>query len=257
MDCLFAGCNAKKDPVNASSSSILSILAIALFWSSLPALISAQTAESNSEKAIIVELMLGDSAHSAHSEVRVQSVRTRPKIDSLWTDSLWQWRGACSAPSALFHFEWYDPIDSTFAYSLVKEVPCMAQEGESTNSQMTFIGELTAPVSDLYAQATDPNVRPKCFPPTSGQQMIAIQQKMNETIFESEKVQLAIQIIEAKCLDKIQFKQLLQSIPSEDRRLDLFETILAGELAWSTADMEEIFQLQFIEQKAIQLLDKP
>jgi hypothetical protein len=55
----------------------------------------------------------------------------------------------------------------------------------------------------------------------------------------------------------MQFKQLLQSIPSEDRRLDLFETILAGELAWSAADMEEIFQLQFIEQKAIQLLDKP
>jgi hypothetical protein len=58
-------------------------------------------------------------------------------------------------------------------------------------------------------------------------------------------------------LDKLQVKQLLQCIPSEDRRLDLLKTIPKTDHLWTPMDMEEIFQLQFMAQKALQLLDKP
>lgn len=257
MDCLFTHCIAKKDPLNTSSASIPLILAIALLCSGSCAVLFAQTAESNSEANIIGELALGDSTHSAQLEVYVQSVRTRPEVDSLWTDSIWQWRGTCSAPTALFHFQWYDPIDSFLTHSLVKEVQCIAEANEINNTEIKLVGEMTASVSVLYEQATDSAARPKCFPPTSVQQMLTIQQKMDETIFESEKMQWALQTINAKCLNKMQVKQLLLSIPSEDRRLDLLKKIPKADHVWTTADMKEIFQLQFIEQKALRLLDKP
>jgi hypothetical protein len=68
---------------------------------------------------------------------------------------------------------------------------------------------------------------------------------------------LAAQISVSECFNKQQIKQILKQIPSEDRRLELFKKITDANHAWEPSDVEEIFQLKFIGQKAIQHLDNP
>ena len=257
MDGLFACCPPKKDPLNTLPAAIPSILGLALVWSCSSARLNAQARGTNSDVSAIEKHAPKDTSLSTYFAVHVQSVRTRPEVDSLWTDSVWQWQGACTTPAALFHFQWFDPIDSSLTHSLIQEVECILEADENSNTEITFLGEMTTSLPDLHARAAASETHSSCFPPASDQQMLVIQKKMDEIIFESGKVQLAQHTIDTECLDKLQVKQLLQCIPSEDRRLDLLKTIPNTDHLWTPMDMEEIFQLQFMAQKALQLLDKP
>lgn len=185
----------------------------------------------------------------------VQSVRTVPAIDSLWQDSIWSWQGPCSAPTALIQFEWIDPNDSATKTTLVKEVPCMLEVADAELTISTYRGELTATSESLYAEAQNSSNLPPCFPPTPPIRMAQIERTIQESIFESEKVQLAMQISAEECLNKSQTRQLLLLIPSEDRRLALFEKVIHSRHQWTVGEVEDIFQLQFIERKALAVLN--
>lgn len=185
----------------------------------------------------------------------VQSVRTVPEIDSLWQDSIWSWQGPCSAPTALIQFEWMAPNDSATKTTLVKEVPCMLELADAELTISTYRGELTATSESLYAEAQNSSNLPPCFPPTPPIRMAQIERTIQESIFESEKVQLAMQISAEECLNKSQTRQLLLLIPSEDRRLALFEKVIHSRHQWTVGEVEDIFQLQFIERKALAVLN--
>lgn len=185
----------------------------------------------------------------------VQSVRTVPAIDSLWQDSIWSWQGPCSAPTALIQFEWMAPNDSATKTTLVKEVPCMLEVADAELTISTYRGELTATSESLYAEAQNSSNLPPCFPPTPPIRMAQIERTIHESIFESEKVQLAMQISAEECLNKSQTRQLLLLIPSEDRRLALFEKVIHSRHQWTVGEVEDIFQLQFIERKALAVLN--
>lgn len=185
----------------------------------------------------------------------VQSVRTVPAIDSLWQDSIWSWQGPCSAPTALIQFEWMAPNDSATKTTLVKEVPCMLEVADAELTISTYRGELTATLESLYAEAQNSSNLPPCFPPTPPIRMAQIERTIQESIFESEKVQLAMQISAEECLNKSQTRQLLLLIPSEDRRLALFEKVIHSRHQWTVGEVEDIFQLQFIERKALAVLN--
>ncbi len=207
-------------------------------------------------------LILGnDSLASDSNAIRipfahVQSVQTLPTIDSLWQDSIWSWKGPCSAPTALIQFEWVTPSHSVAKTQLVKEVPCIpvVANAESTSGK-SYMGELTATAQSLYTEAQNPSNPPQCFPPTPPIRMVQIERTIQESIFESEKVQLAMQISAQECLNKSQIRQLLLWIPSEDRRLALFEELIHPKHRWTVDDVEGIFQLQFIERKALAVLN--
>jgi len=185
----------------------------------------------------------------------VQSVRTVPAIDSLWQDSIWSWQGPCSAPTALIQFEWMASNDSATKTTLVKEVPCMLEVADAESTISTYRGELTATSESLYAEAQNSSNLPACFPPTPPIRMAQIERTIQESIFESEKVQLAMQISAEECLNKSQTRLLLLWIPSEDRRLALFEKVIHSRHQWTVGEVEDIFQLQFIERKALAVLN--
>lgn len=199
--------------------------------------------------------LAGDSNAIRIPLAHVRSVRTLPAIDSLWQDSTWSWRGPCSAPTALIQFEWMAPSDSATKTTLVKEVPCMLMVANAESTGNPYTGELTATAESLYAEAQSSSNPPQCFPPTSPIRMAQIEEAIAESIFESEKVQLAMQISAQECLNKSQISQLLLWVPSEDRRLALFEKIIHPRHQWTVGEVEEIFQLQFIERKAIAILN--
>jgi hypothetical protein len=206
------------------------------------------------------EILGKDSLASDSNAIRipfahVQSVRTVPAIDSLWQDSIWSWQGPCSAPTALIQFKWMAPNDTATKTTLVKEVPCMLEVADVESMGSTYRGELTASSESLYAEAqSSPNL-PPCFPPTPPIRMAQIKRTIQESIFESEKVQLAMQISAEECLNKSQTRQLLLWIPSEDRRLALFEQVIDLRHQWTVGEVEDIFQLQFIERKALAVLN--
>jgi hypothetical protein len=64
-----------------------------------------------------------------------------------------------------------------------------------------------------------------------------------------------MQISAEECLNKSQTRQLLLWIPSEDRRLALFEQVIDLRHQWTVGEVEDIFQLQFIERKALAVLN--
>ena len=129
----------------------------------------------------------------------------------------------------------------------------LVAHAESTGNPYT--GALKATAASLYAEAQNSSNPPQCFPPTSPIRMAQIEESIAESIFESEKVQLAIQISAQECLNKSQISQLLLWVPSEDRRLALFEKVIHPRHQWTVGEVEEIFQLQFIERKAIAVLN--
>ena len=199
--------------------------------------------------------LAGDSNAIRIPFAHVRSVRTLPAIDSLWHDSIWSWQGPCSAPTALMQFEWRAPNDSTTKTTLVKEIPCALEVADAESTGSTYTGELTATSESLYAEAQNSSNPPPCFPPTPPIRMAQIERTIQESIFESEKVQLAMQISAEECLNKSQTRQLLLWIPSEDRRLALFEKVIHSRHEWTAGEVEDIFQLQFIERKAIAVLN--
>jgi hypothetical protein len=147
------------------------------------------------------------------------------------------------------------PNDSATKTTLVKEVPCMLEVADAELTISTFRGELTATSESLYAEAQNSSNLPPCFPPTPPIRMAQIERTIQESIFESEKVQLAMQISAEECLNKSQTRQLLLLIPSEDRRLALFEKVIHSRHQWTVGEVEDIFQLQFIERKALAVLN--
>jgi hypothetical protein len=241
------------------------LFTLLLAWTIFPRMICAQTIEQPIEqsRALNPDTLIDTSSASVDSLIPsppmawVRSSRTVPEIDSLWTDSLWSWRGPCTAPTALIHFEWQNPTDSSQHISVLKKIHCISADEELELNGNSFRGELSADASELYTEAFLSLGHSVCFPPTSADRMRAIEDLINETIFESEKVRLAAQISVSECFNKQQIKQLLKQIPSEDRRLELFKKITDADHAWEPSDVEEIFQLKFIGQKAIQHLDNP
>jgi hypothetical protein len=215
-----------------------------------------QAASAQSPSAILGKDSLASDSNAIRIPfAHVQSVRTVPAIDSLWQDSIWSWQGPCSAPTALIQFEWMAPNDSATKTTLVKEVPCMLEVADAELTISTFRGELTATSESLYAEAQNSSNLPPCFPPTPPIRMAQIERTIQESIFESEKVQLAMQISAEECLNKSQTRQLLLLIPSEDRRLALFEKVIHSRHQWTVGEVEDIFQLQFIERKALAVLN--
>lgn len=215
-----------------------------------------QAASAQSPSVILGKDSLASDSNAVRIPLaHVQSVRTVPAIDSLWHDSIWSWEGPCSAPTALIQFEWMAPNDSATKTTLVKEVPCMLEEADAESTGSTYAGALTATSESLYAEAQNSSNPPPCFPPTPPIRMAQIERTIQESIFESEKVQLAMQISAEECLNKFQTRQLLLWIPSEDRRLALFEKVIHSRHEWTVGEVEDIFQLQFIERKALAVLN--
>lgn len=202
--------------------------------------------------------------------IRVRSVDAELELDSLWRDSVWTWEGPCEKGSREFRFEFGDTLFRLHA------VPCspgemassaapsgavpnssisvgaMAQEAvmPTSSSSPPLFGQCTLALSLLLAQPGIP-LAGACYPPARAEEVARLLRAVESAIFESEKCALVRDAGRSTCLLPRQAKQLLFLIPSEDLRMQTMNSVFNQAGFWSKADIEDLFQLQFMRQRAL------
>jgi len=197
----------------------------------------------------------GRSQESDLDSIRVRTVDTAMELDSIWSDSVWRWTGPCASESVTFRFDYGD---TTFRRTTV---PCILSLTESNSS--------SAPAS-LYAQPTPQSyaleweisrieldqltaypTSSSCFPPLQNSLFERLVGEVDQAIFEADKCAIIENLGQSKCLTKPQAKEALLRIPSEDRRLETLRTGFIHFEFWTPEDIEELFKLQFIRERAL------
>jgi hypothetical protein len=204
--------------------------------------------------------LLVDSVAS-HPTLRVRSFAQVSQIDSIWSDSLWVWNGACDGPFRSFRFEF---PDSTFC---AIEIPCSQKvtEPSDLNARLTTasgISESQAWTAELLIGTCDIEALPRkplstsCFPPAVRADFEELLSAMERAVFETEKCSTLIKASENLCLTRDQMRQALSHIPSEDRRLETLERITPSGTEWTEVELKEMFQLNFILERALKRFTK-
>ena len=79
---------------------------------------------------------------------------------------------------------------------------------------------------------------------------------MEGAVFESEKCAVLGEASARLCLTRSQMRQALSLIPSEDRRLDTMERISRSDTEWTEPELRELYQLNFILERALKRFAK-
>lgn len=196
-----------------------------------------------------------------YPSLRVRSFAEVHGLDSLWSDSVWVWNGTCEGPLRSFRFEF---PDSTFS---ALEFPCTLQANAPSdlNAPLTSSSDAsplqvwTAAVSislvDLQAMSRTP-LAASCFPPASSKAFEALLSAMEQAVFETEKCAVLERASQTLCLTRSQMRQALDRIASEDRKLETLERITRSDIEWAEAELRELFQLNFILERALKRFTK-
>ena len=206
------------------------------------------------------DTMRMDSVVSA-SALRVRSFAEASHIDSLWSDSSWVWNGPCDGAVRSFRFEF---PDSTYCQV---DVPCALKATQPTglNAPLTaatdgthrqaWTGQASIARIDLEALGRK-LVATSCFPPASSTEFAQLLAVMEGAVFESEKCAVLGESSARLCLTRNQMRQALSLIPSEDRRLETMERISRSDTEWTEPELRELFQLNFILERALKRFAK-
>lgn len=79
---------------------------------------------------------------------------------------------------------------------------------------------------------------------------------MEQAVFETEKCAILERTSETLCLTRSQMQRALDRIPSEDRKLETLEQITRSDIEWTEAELRELFQLNFILERALKRFTK-
>lgn len=204
--------------------------------------------------------LLVDSMPS-YPTLRVQSFAEAHVVDSMWSDSVWVWNGACEGSSRSFRFEF---PDSTFC---AVEVPCIrvATPPADLNAPLSSASSpypteawttaVTVALGDLEALPRRP-LASSCFPPATSAAYDAVLSAMEQAVFETEKCAVLQRASETLCLTRSQMRQALDRIASEDRKLETLEQITRPDIEWTETELRELFQLNFILERALKRFTK-
>ena len=217
------------------------------FW--LPAMALAQSDTPRMDSVVPVPAL------------RVRSFAEASLVDSLWSDSLWVWNGPCDGNVRAFRFEF---PDSTYCRV---DFPCVLEATQPTglNAPLTaavggtqrqaWTGQASIARIDLEAMGRK-LVATSCFPPASSAEFAQLLAAMEGAVFESEKCAVLVEASARLCLTRNQMRQALSLIPSEDRRLETMEHISRSDTEWTESELRELFQLNFILQRALKRFAK-
>lgn len=193
--------------------------------------------------------------------LRVRSFAEASLVDSLWSDSLWVWNGPCDGTVRAFRFEF---PDSTYCRV---DFPCVLEATQLTglNAPLTaavggtqrhaWTGQASIARIDLEAMGRK-LVATSCFPPASSAEFAQLLAAMEGAVFESEKCDVLGEVSARLCLTRNQMRQALSLIPSEDRRLETMEHISRSDTEWTEPELRELFQLNFILERALKRFTK-
>jgi hypothetical protein len=178
--------------------------------------------------------------------LRVRSFAEASLVDSLWSDSLWVWNGPCDGTVRAFRFEF---PDSTYCLN----APMTAAVGGTQRQAWT--GQASIARIDLEGMGRK-LVATSCFPPASSAEFAQLLAAMEDAVFESEKCAVLSEVSARLCLTRNQMRQALSLIPSEDRRLETMEHISRSDTEWTEPELRELFQLNFILERALKRFAK-
>ena len=193
--------------------------------------------------------------------LRVRSFVEADVVDSLWSDSVWVWNGTCEGPARSFRFEF---PDSTYC---ALEAPCTRAATPpadlnaplSSASNPSLVEPWTAAVAialvDLEGIPRKP-LASSCFPPAASAAFDAVLSAMEQAVFEAEKCAVLERASETLCLTRSQMLQALDRIANEDRKLETLEQITRSDIEWTEAELREMFQLNFILERALKRFTK-
>jgi hypothetical protein len=188
-------------------------------------------------------------------------------IDSLWSDSLWQWSSGCDRPSLTIRFEnngWYKeqsmPCEITASQtdSILPESNSTlffnASESNTSKSKLTYSIAMKINRSDLDSLPNLP-LKGRCFPLVSSGNF----QRWFDTIraipFESDKCRAIASRQHQNCLTTSQAASLLSLIPSEDRKLSALEHLIPHIDRVHQLSVDALFHLQLFREKARKLIE--
>ena len=183
-------------------------------------------------------------------------------LDSIWSDSLWIWSSPCDGPSVILRFE----NDEVFRE---KKLPCQIpfepqpviglddQEPTPSNgteplvydNQPDYSISMEIHRSQLDSMPVSP-LSGRCFPLISERAYQSWLHEVNAATFESEKCRAIAERQHQSCLTSAQVVQLLNLIPSEDRRLTILEILLPHTDRVNQLPVNSLFHLQMFREKA-------
>ena len=208
-----------------------------------------------------IAFLLPAMALAQSDTLRVRSFAEASLVDSLWSDSLWVWNGPCDGAVRSFRFEF---PDSTYCRV---DFPCALEATQPTgpNAPLTaavggtqrqaWTGQASITRIDLEAIGRK-LVATSCFPPASSAEFAQLLAAMEGAVFESEKCAVLGEASARLCWTRPQMHHALSLIPSEDRRLEIMERISRSDTEWTEPELRELFQLNFILERALKRFAK-
>jgi hypothetical protein len=208
-----------------------------------------------------IAFLLPAMALAQSDTLRVRSFAEASLVDSLWSDSLWAWNGPCDGAVRSFRFEF---PDSTYCRV---DFPCALEATQPTgpNAPLTaavggtqrqaWTGQASITRIDLEAMGRK-LVATSCFPPASSAEFAHLLAAMEGAVFESEKCAVLGEASARLCWTRPQMHHALSLIPSEDRRLEIMERISRSDTEWTEPELRELFQLNFILERALKRFAK-
>jgi len=193
--------------------------------------------------------------------LRVRSFGEAHRVDSLWSDSLWIWSGACEGPLRSFRFEFPDSTFCALEFPCTREATVSSELNAPLSSAsgltplQSWTAEVTVALDDLKAMPRKP-LASSCFPPAASTAFEALLSAMEQAVFETEKCAVLVRASETLCLTRSQMRQALDRIASEDRKLDTLERIYRSDIEWTEAELRALFQLNFILEQALKRFTK-
>jgi hypothetical protein len=208
-----------------------------------------------------IAFLLPAMALAQSDTLRVRSFAEASLVDSLWSDSLWVWNGPCDGAVRSFRFEF---PDSTYCRV---DFPCALEATQPTgpNAPLTaavggtqrqaWTGQASITRIDMEAMGRK-LVATSCFPPASSSEFAHLLAAMEGAVFESEKCAVLGEASARLCWTRPQMHHALSLIPSEDRRLEIMERISRSDTEWTEPELRELFQLNFILERALKRFAK-
>jgi len=187
-------------------------------------------------------------------------------LDSVWTDSLWQWSAPCDGPFVTLRFE------AKGSYC-ERVMPCDSpMESDSLRAaEKENDREMDAPLSKdsdgLTCYAINVEIHRSqldslphypllgsCFPLISERAFQRWLNAINALTFESDKCRAIDSRQHQSCLTQDQVIQLLNLIPSEDRRLLILKELVPHTNLIQQLPLDDLFHLQVFRTKAEEML---
>lgn len=225
---------------------------------------------------------------------RVRAEWPGHRLDSLWSDSTWIWRGTCldsimtfrfdrAGEFALLHWpcEWVQTsVDSTETHAEER-----GNDSESTSylshtpavSATDIPPELLARVLDKKASQVkmSPTRRAwvrwsrekmerldwqyardgSCFPPVTSGDLASLDASLADVLFERDRMPQILAFAENRCFSSDQIHGLMVHVQSEDRRLSLLQALLPHCSEPENIVVSDLFVMKTMENRAKKLVE--